>query len=190
MHRQSSRVAKWLNGVCNPFLSESFFLWIRLHMICPTVETMDIRWQDLPQLNHFTGVNIEGITSERIPHALLRKNQILLEKCARTGELWSLQPQGAAQKQRKAERRCQILKDMLSADLCCPHQRLSCVQDMLMVWDWESMCLQERERQLMPPPAAPATGIQRNRSDSNVSCRLVQDGVLWPHPSDPLVASV
>ena len=130
-------------------------------MLHPTVETMDIRWQDMSRLNRLACFNIEGMTSERIPHSLLRENQILIERCARSGELWTLQPEGVEQKERKAERRCQVLKDMLDADLCCPHQRLSCVADMLLVWDWERMFLQDKNRRSRPPHAAPFAGRQK-----------------------------
>lgn len=123
---------------------------------------MEIRWRDMPQLRHYTGVNIDGVTADRIPQTLLRQNQLLLERSAQTGALWEVQPRGVQEKQRKAERRCQILQDMLAADSCCPHQRLDCVQDMMMVWDWESICLHDIDKKLMPPPAVTPKGIQGN----------------------------
>lgn len=159
-------------------------------MLFPSVETMEIRWQDMPQLCGITGVSREGVTADRIPHVLLKQNQLLLEKCAKSGELRTFQPQGVDQKLRKAERRCQVLKDMLDAHRCCPHERLTCVEDMLMVWEWENMCLQERDRQMMPPPVAPARGTHGNRSGSNGIRSMGQDGIRQLHLSFPFVLSL
>ena len=53
-----------------------------------------------------------------------------------------------------------MLVELLSCGECPASERLQYANEMLFVWEAEMMCVVDLERQAMPPPAEPATGLQ------------------------------